>query len=52
MPRTLTSATTLETLKKEAKRWLKALRDNGADARIRFDRAYPGGPSRPVLRDV
>ena len=52
MPRTLTSATTLENLKKEAKRWLKALRGNDAAARERFQSAYPNGPTQPVLRDV
>jgi len=39
-------------LNKEAKRWLKALQTNDADARARFARAYPQGPSTPVLRDV
>jgi hypothetical protein len=56
MPRRITSGTTLEQLRKEAKRWLKALRANAADARARFERAYPAAPRdpawRPVLRDV
>lgn len=42
----------LEHLKKEAKRWLQALRVDTADARARFTRAYPDGPSTPTLRDV
>lgn len=52
MPRQITSATSLHTLRKEAKRWLKALRANDRDARARFDHAYPAAPSDPVLRDV
>ena len=31
---------------------MKALRSHDADARARFERAYPGGPREPVLRDV
>jgi hypothetical protein len=42
----------MDTLRKEAKRWLKALRANDADARARLDRAYPHAPASPVLRDV
>src|SRR5581483_6951181 len=42
----------VDNLKKAAKRWLKALRAGDADARARFDRAWPDGPSSPVLRDV
>jgi hypothetical protein len=52
MPRTISSATSLDTLRKEAKRWLRAIRDNNPDARARFERACPGGPHAPVLRDV
>ena len=52
MPRTITSATTLENLRKEAKRWLKALRAGDADARTRFDAAHPKTPAEPTLRDV
>jgi hypothetical protein len=52
MPRKLTSATTIDNLKKEAKLWLKALRENDAQARHRFESAYPNPPARPVLRDV
>ncbi|HKD05548.1 MAG TPA: hypothetical protein VKB79_06570 [Bryobacteraceae bacterium] len=52
MPRKLTSAATLDNLKREAKRWLKALRESDADARERFNNAYPNRTSVPVLRDV
>src|SRR5438105_9934679 len=64
MPRQITSATSLDNLRKEAKRWLKALRDGDAEARARFERAYaPSGPAeagrhvhaapaKPGLRDV
>jgi adenylate kinase family enzyme len=52
MPRKITSATSLENLRKEAKRWLKALRANDADARARLERSYPSAPENPVLRDV
>ena len=36
-----TSDYTLDTLRKEAKRWLKALREDDAEARARFERAVP-----------
>jgi hypothetical protein len=52
MPRKISSATSPDTLRKQAKRWLKALRANDAAAGARFQRAYPGGPPVPVLRDV
>jgi len=52
MPRQISSATSLEHLRKEAKRWLKALRADDADARRRLERAYPAVPASPVLRDV
>ena len=42
----------MDSLRKEAKRWLKALRANDPDARARFERAYPKAPATPVLRDV
>ena len=35
----------LESLKKEARRWLDALRQNLPDARTRFERAVPSTPS-------
>lgn len=44
----------LDSLKKEAKRWLEALRTSGADspARARLERAIHNAPARPGLRDV
>lgn len=42
----------LDTLKKEAKRWLKALRAGVAAARARLERAVPNAPRLPTLRDV
>ena len=41
-----------ENLKREAKRWLKALRANDADARTRLERAIPGTTGVPTLRNV
>src|SRR4029078_6716107 len=52
MPRRITPRTTLENLKREAKRWLKALRANAEDARVRFAHAFPNAPHLPTLRDV
>jgi hypothetical protein len=52
MSRQITPATTLENLKREAKRWLKALRDDVDEARARFHRALPNAPDVPTLRDV
>lgn len=43
---------TLDNLRKAAKRWLKALRDSDAGARARLARVYPDAPKRPTLRDV
>lgn len=42
----------LESLKKESKRWLKALRANDGGARLRFVRLHPTPPASPALRDV
>lgn len=42
----------LESLKKEAKRWLDALRANAADARARLERTLHDAPAVPTLRDV
>jgi ankyrin repeat protein len=42
----------VDNLKKEAKRWLKALRSNAADARARLTRAYPAAPDDPGLRHI
>jgi len=52
MPRQVTPRTTLENLKKEAKRWLTSLRANIAEARARLERAFPDAPRIPTLRDV
>ena len=52
MPRKITPATSLDTLRKEAKRWLKEIRANSAEARARFAAAYPTAPATPTLRDV
>ncbi len=48
----LTPASSLESLRKQAKRWLKELRklDSGAWARLK--RAWPEAPPAPTLRDV
>ena len=52
MNRRLTADSRLETFRKEAKRWLKALRaqDEGAHARLR--RSCPTAAAQPGLRDV
>ena len=50
--RRITPRTTFDNLKKEAKRWLRELRSNDAEARARFERASPNAPANPGLRDV
>ncbi len=52
MTRRITPQTTLDNLKKEAKRWLKELHANDRKALERLIRAYPKAPAKPVLRDV
>jgi ankyrin repeat protein len=52
MSRQLTYASTLGNLKKEAKRWLKALRANDPEARARLSRAFHEAPAQADLRDV
>jgi hypothetical protein len=52
MSRKLTARSTLDTLRKEAKRWLKALQAGDADARRRLLAATPAAPTEPGLRDV
>src|SRR5262249_46165916 len=42
----------LESLKKEAKHWFDALRQNFPDARTRLKRALANVPLKPTLRDV
>src|SRR5262245_45363486 len=50
--RQLKSETKLLNLKKEAKRWLKALQANDEQARLRLLRSQPDAPSEPSLRYV
>jgi ankyrin repeat protein len=52
MDRQLTSRSSLETLRKEAKRWLRSLRENDAEAKARLRRANPDAPDDPGIRDV
>src|SRR5262249_10934193 len=52
MPRKLTSATTLEHLRREAKRWLKAVRANDPEALARLQLAYPAASATAALREV
>jgi ankyrin repeat protein len=50
--RTLGAAASLESLKKEAKRWLKALREGDAAARERLRRVLPNAGTEIALREV
>ena len=43
---------TLESLRKEAKRWLDALRQGSAEARTRLRQVLPEAIATPTLRDV
>jgi len=52
MHRKLTPKTTLENLKREAKRWLKALREKDTEARARLERVLREAPASPGLREV
>ena len=52
MSRQLSPQSSLEHLRKEAKRWLRAIRENDESARARLDRCHPGAPAAPGLRDV
>lgn len=52
MARQITPATSLDNLRKEAKRWLKALRAGDPDARARLERGNPTRSPNPALRDV
>ena len=52
MPRTRTPGLTLDHLKKEAKRWLQAIRANDAGARARYKTLVPTSRDTPELRDV
>ena len=42
----------LESLKKEAKRWFDALRQNIPDARTRYELSAPKALPKPTLREV
>ena len=52
MRRKLTPRSSLESLKREAKRWLTALRADDPEARARLARALADAPETPALRDV
>jgi ankyrin repeat protein len=52
MSRALTPKTQLDTLRKDAKRWLKALRAGDPAARSRLAAAWSKAPAEPGLRDV
>jgi ankyrin repeat protein len=52
VPRVLTSETSVDYLRKEAKIWLKALRAGQPDARTRLVAAWPEAPDSPGLRDI
>jgi hypothetical protein len=52
MTRAITLRTNLDDLRKEAKRWLKALRAGDADARARLRQIYANAPDSLGLRDV
>jgi hypothetical protein len=52
MSRQLTAKTTLDSLKKQAKRWLRDLRTGDASARTRLLSALPQAPADPGLRDI
>lgn len=52
MSRALTPKTTLEHLRRDAKRWLRALRSGDADAQARLKSAWPKAPAEPGLRDL
>lgn len=52
MPKILGPRASIDSLKKDAKRWLKALDDGDAAALARLRAAWPGAPDKPVLREV
>lgn len=52
MQRKISTSTTLDNLKREAKRWLKALRENDGAARERLTQILPNTVEQPTLRDV
>lgn len=52
MSRALTPKSQFENFRKDAKRWLKALRAGDPKARQRLASAWPEAPVEPALRDV
>ena len=52
MRRALTSRTKLDSLRKEAKRWLRRLRAGDAEAAVRLKAVLPNHSAQPGLRDV
>lgn len=52
MIRKLTARSSLDSLKKEAKRWLSALREADPDALARLKQVLPGANPTPGLREV
>ncbi len=52
MNRQLTAHSRLQNLRKEAKRWLKALHAQDKEAHERLRRSWPGAPAEPTLRDL
>src|SRR5262245_52778313 len=52
MVRKLTRQSSLDNLKKEAKRWLKQVRSGLPEARQRLLSAHPQAAAEPTLRDV
>ena len=52
MPRTITSQTNLETLRKDAKRWRKAITSGDPQTIARFRAAFPDHTGTPSLREV
>jgi ankyrin repeat protein len=52
MSRRIAPTDSLESLKREAKRWLRALRENVEDARVRLAEALPDAADTPTLRTI
>lgn len=52
MARSLTSATTLDQLEKEAEAWLQDIKTSEEKGRARLRRAWPGAPAEPGLHDI
>src|SRR5262249_15673387 len=52
MSRAITPATSVDNLRKDARRWLRALRAGDPAARARLERVRPDAPLHTVLRDV